>query len=535
MTTVTDPPARSAGHQRPITMAILAMGGEGGGVLSDWTVALAEANGYFAQSTSVPGVAQRTGATVYYAELFPKQVGVAHQPEPVLSTMPTPGELDIVVASELMEAGRAVQRGFSTPDRTTLIASTSRTYAMPERTAMGDGRVDSAGLIEAAIGASKRFIRGDFARMAEDTGSVISAVLFGALAGAGVLPFTREQFEEAIRSGGKGVEPSLRAFAEGYRIAAAPPRPVTDISIGTRPADLPDEGPDPADIARAISDSASLVGIKLQPQARRIADSFPAQARFMLVNGIKRTAEYQDVAYADEYLDRLSLIADLEAHGDGSNRLTAEAARFTALWMTYEDTIRVAFHKTRRRRFDRVGKEARGDGAQVMQVREFLHPQVEEISDTLPTALGRWLLNSSVMKALIHKATHKGIKIQTTSVGGFTVLYLLARLRPIRRRSLRFGLEQQRIDAWLGLARSHAPQNYDLAYEIVLCQQVVKGYGETHANGMRNFTDLMGVLPLISGDPTAAARLRNLRAAALADETGQQLQAALSAASMTAS
>ena len=520
-------------HVRPITMAILAMGGEGGGVLSDWIVSLAEANDYFAQSTSVPGVAQRTGATVYYVELFPKQPGTEHQPEPVLSTMPTPGEVDIVVASELMEAGRSIQRGFTTPDRTTLIASTSRTYAMPERTAMGDGRVDSSELISAAIEASRQFIRGDFARIAQDTGSVISAVLFGAIAGAGVLPFTRGQFEDAIRAGGKGIEPSLLAFSEGFAVAAKPAGQSIDITIGVRPDDLPSEGPDPAEVQLAIDNPASLVGARLQTQATRIATDFPAGARFMLVNGIKRTAEYQDVAYADEYLDRIASIASLEAGDDGSNVLTTEAARFTALWMTYEDTIRVAFHKTRRRRFDRVGKEARVNDAQVMQVREFLHPQVEEISDTLPTALGRWLLRSAAMNAIIHKVTHKGIRIQTTSVWGFTVLYFLARLRPIRRRSLRFGQEQERIDTWLDLARVHAPSDYDLATEIVLCQQVVKGYGSTHANGLRNFTALMGAVPVLAGDPRAAERLRNLRRAALADETGQQLQAALNASSMT--
>ena len=222
---------------RPITMAILAMGGEGGGVLSDWIVAVAEKNGYYAQSTSVPGVAQRTGATVYYVELFPKFSGSERHSEPVLSTMPTPGEVDIVVASELMEAGRSIQRGFSTPDRTTLIASTSRTYAMPERTAMGDGRIDSGRLIEAALASSKRFIRGDFAKIAQDTGSVISAVLLGAIAGAGVLPFTREQFEEAIRASGKGVEPSLLAFAEGFTVAAKPAGQSIDITIGARPSE----------------------------------------------------------------------------------------------------------------------------------------------------------------------------------------------------------------------------------------------------------------------------------------------------------
>ena len=50
----------------PIKIAVLAMGGEGGGVLADWIVSLAEHNGFLGQNTSVPGVAQRTGATIYY-------------------------------------------------------------------------------------------------------------------------------------------------------------------------------------------------------------------------------------------------------------------------------------------------------------------------------------------------------------------------------------------------------------------------------------------------------------------------------------
>ena len=58
--------------QQPIKIAIFAMGGEGGGVLADWIVDMGEANGWVAQTTSVPGVAQRTGATIYYVELFPE-------------------------------------------------------------------------------------------------------------------------------------------------------------------------------------------------------------------------------------------------------------------------------------------------------------------------------------------------------------------------------------------------------------------------------------------------------------------------------
>src|SRR5262245_25492902 len=106
---------------RPITIAVVALGGEGGGVLADWIVDLAQHGGYLAQATSVPGVAQRTGATVYYVELFPK--AQADGREPVLALMPVPGDVDVVLASELMEAARAVERGFVTPEKTLLIAS----------------------------------------------------------------------------------------------------------------------------------------------------------------------------------------------------------------------------------------------------------------------------------------------------------------------------------------------------------------------------------------------------------------------------
>src|SRR5579884_4186637 len=107
---------------KAITIAVLAMGGEGGGVLADWIVDLAEHGGYLAQTTSVPGVAQRTGATIYYIEIFPASAAAAEGLQPVLALMPVPGEVDVVIASELMESARAVQRGLVTPDRTTLIA-----------------------------------------------------------------------------------------------------------------------------------------------------------------------------------------------------------------------------------------------------------------------------------------------------------------------------------------------------------------------------------------------------------------------------
>ncbi|MCG5221134.1 indolepyruvate oxidoreductase subunit beta family protein [Streptosporangium sp. KLBMP 9127] len=529
--------------RRPITIAILAMGGEGGGVLSDWIVSVGEAAGYTAQSTSVAGVAQRTGATVYYVELFPpseKAVPEGARSEPVLSLFPTPGEVDIVIASELMEAGRAIQRGFCTPDRTTLIASTNRVYAITERIALGDGRADSDQLIQDAHVAAKRFVGANFMLLAEKARSVISASLFGALAGSAALPFTREQFEAAVRTSGKAVEASLSAFALGFDAARqpaptpAPSRPADSgpvpVTIGLRPPH------DAAAEAAAAEDErhrtlaatapGQLVGPALQAQAARVAE-FPDPARSMLLHGCVRTAVYQGVSYTDSYLARVARVTALESEDKGAARLTTETARHAALWMCYQDTTHVAQQKIRRRRIAGIREEAHAKSGQLMQVREYLHPQIDEITDTLPTRLGQRLAGSTPFRRVVTKLTRNGMVVNTTSVAGFTALWVLARMRPLRPRSLRFGREQAGIDAWLDLVVRTAPDDYDLACEIVECQGVLKGYGQTHSHGSESFAVLMDSARRLAGRADAASALARLRAAALADDDGTTLRAAV--------
>ena len=527
------------GGQRPITLAILAMGGEGGGVLADWIVEVARDAGYLAQNTSVAGVAQRTGATVYYVEMFPPVPAPPEggRPEPVLSLFPTPGEVDIVIASELMECGRAIQRGFSTPDRTTLITSTNRVYSIDEKKALGDGRVDSGELVEAARRASKRLVEADFMRMAEDARSVISAALFGALAGSGALPFDREQFEAEIHKFGKGVDASLRAFAAGYDAAqqpapatngAAPRRTPVDISIGRRP-ESPEERKAAEEAHRnelADKDPASLVGPALKTHALAVL-AFPKAARSMILHGLERTAVYQDVDYAEHYLGRVARLVAVDPDTAGDARLTREGARHIALWMCYQDTIQVALQKTRQSRLDKVRAEAQAGQDQLIQVREFLHPQIDEITDTMPSRMGKRLAESKTFQKVVHKATHKGMVVNTTSVTGYAMLTTMARMRPLRPRSLRFLREQEAIERWLALALSVVETDYDLACEVIECQKVLKGYGATHEHGSESFDRLMTAARALAGQRGAAGELARLRDAALADEDGSMLQAQL--------
>lgn len=489
---------------KTIKVAILAMGGEGGGVLAGWIVDLGEHNGYIAQTTSVPGVAQRTGATIYYVELFPREIAERAGRMPVLALMPTPGDVDVVLASELMEAGRAVQRGLVTPDRTTLLSSTHRVYSIAEKAAMGDGRVDSNELIAHASKAAKRFIRFDMAQAAEANGSVISAVLFGALAGTGVLPFSRAQFEATIERGGVGVKPSLRAFGAAFATA----------ETGDAPA--PSEPSAPAELNPRDNKVAQVL--------QRVRDEQPAEIQHVVVEGVRRMIDYQDVGYAGLYLNRLQSVR--QAVGVNSIPLLRETARHLALWMTYEDTIRVADLKTRGTRFERVRGEVRASDKQLLAINEFMHPRVEEICETLPAGLGRWLMKPHLVHRLVRRFTTAGRVVTTSSLRGYLMLWTVARLRAIRRCTLRYALETERIESWLAQVLAAARLNPALALEVVQCQRLVKGYSDTHVRGLTNYQTLMSAV-VRAGARLAPATLRELREAALADEHGKKLKEAL--------
>lgn len=488
---------------RPITIAILAMGGEGGGVLAEWIVDVAEHSGYIAQMTSVPGVAQRTGATNYYVELFPKSGAQSNTRAPVLGLTPVPGDIDIVIASELMEAGRAVQRGLVTPDRTTFIVSTNRVYAMTEKIALADGRVDSAPLLEGCRTAAKRLIHGDMAQLAEATNSMISAVLLGALAGSKALPMQRMAFEAAIRRGGVGVKESVAAFSAGFAAAEDGPMPA---KAPAPPA------PPPARLAPLMAE----------------ADAYAEPARTFIRAGIERLADYQDLDYARDYLVRLKPIAEADKrHGDGSGLLLAETARELALGMSYEDTVRVAELKIRPSRFERVREEVQLADGQILEIAEFFHPRVQEIADTLPASLGRWLMNTGWARRFVERFTKKGMVLKTSTIRGFLMLYFVASLKGTRRRSLRFANEQAFLQDWLRTILSVASTNYALAAEIATTRTLVKGYSDTHERGRARYDALMQMLPQIMETTDPAATLARLRKAALSDDTGAALSAAI--------
>ncbi|MCF6216653.1 MAG: indolepyruvate oxidoreductase subunit beta family protein [Emcibacter sp.] len=487
--------------KRPITIIISALGGQGGGVLTNWLVNLAEQCDYFAQSTSVPGVAQRTGATIYYLEMFPKSSVTDKNIPPVMALMPMAGDVDLVVAAELMEAGRAVQKQYVTPNKTTLITSSHRVYSISEKIAMGDGIGDSQTVMRAAHDAAKHFIAFDMADLASKTGCVISSILFGAIAGSKSLPFSRENFEKAIKAEGKMVDVNLRGFDAGFQAAEkstgeSPPNEVSNIA------------------------AAMITGKANSPEAEALIkniNALPETTREFAYAGAQKLLDYQDLDYADEYL---RLLEGFAAEDKAPFDITRELARYLALWMAFDDTIKVADIKTRTERVEKYRAEVKAADGQIVQMVEFMHPRIEEITGTMPRIMARMVENSSLLTWFFKKFTGPRL-LDTTKISSFLMLYFIASLKPIRRKTERFHQEFIHITKWLDRVSDVMTQDYDLAVEIIKCQRLIKGYGETHERGLNSFSRIMSA---VDQGNIKAHRVTELMVAALADEKGKTLE-----------
>ncbi len=468
---------------QPITILIAALGGEGGGVLAEWLVELAIRAGHPAQATSIPGVAQRTGATTYYVEIHPQTSAELNGRVPVLSLAPVPGCVDLMVASELLEAVRAIQNGFVSPERTLLLTSSGRTLTTFEKLAPGDGRFDSQRLMEVAGANSRRVAAFDVADTAREAGTVPSAVLFGAIAASGVLPFARAAFEEVIRASNRGVTASIKGFALAFERCGA--------ASGVPPA-----------------------------------PSFPA-ALDLIALGHARVVEFQDTAYGELYRQRVARLRAAEAAADpaGQNggELTREGARFLALWMAFDDVVRVADLKSRASRFARVRAEAGAQPGDLLRIADHFKPGVAELAGLLPGAVAQKLLAWESRRWRYGKAPLAlPLKLRADSISGFLALRFMASLRWLRRRGRRYADEQALIERWLLAVESAARCDWQAAFELALCARLVKGYGATNERAKSN---LRHIIEHLAGSDAAA--IRRAREAALADEAGTALDAAL--------
>jgi indolepyruvate ferredoxin oxidoreductase beta subunit len=339
---------------------------------------------------------------------------------------------------------------------------------------------------------------------------VLSAVLFGAIAGSGILPFTREACEHTIRRSGKGVEASLRGFAVACEAVAKAPQPSA-----------------PAAAAVRATDAAVLPA--------QIAESFPAATHDLLGAGYARMLEYQDAAYAKLYIGRLARVLAAERaidpRGEHGWTITRETARYLALWMAFDDIVRVADLKCRASRFARVRREVKAAPEELMRVFDHFKPGVPELAALLPQGMARALVGWDKRRQQAGKpALALPLKLGAHTVSGLLALRLLAGLKWLRRRGSRFAAEQALIERWLAGVEEGAHGHWPLGHEIALCGRLIKGYGSTNERGKDNLLHVLDHLALRPDGADGASRAQAVRAArlgALADDAGKALDQAL--------
>ncbi len=505
-------------QSQPISLLICALGGEGGGVLTEWLVETARRAGYACQSTSIPGVAQRTGATTYYIEVFPVPQAQLQGRCPVFSLNPVPGALDAVVSSELLETVRQIGHGMSSPERTAVITSSGRSLTTQERMQPADGRTGSAELLEIVKAFSREHHVFDMGAMAKDAGTAVSAVMLGAIAGSGLFPFRRADYETVVRAGGgRSAQASLRGFALAFEAVHrnagwAALLPSLEAAGQGAPGDAPTR-------------AAGTLPCSVSAQ-------FPAATHDMLALGYARMLEYQGGAYAELYLQRLRdvLAAEREsdptaAHGFATSR---EMARWLALWMAFDDIVRVADLKSRASRWQRVKGEVKAGDGDLLRVYDHFKPGAPEFAALLPPALADRVLRWDRRRVLRGKTPWAlPLKIGTHSVAGMLALRTLASLKWLRPRGSRYANEQAMIGKWLAGVIEGSGRDWRLGHEIALCGRLIKGYGATNERGKEN---LLHVLDHLAHGPSAGAAAQAVaaaRAAALADDAGRALDATL--------
>jgi indolepyruvate ferredoxin oxidoreductase, alpha subunit len=501
-------PRSEATNVRPITLLIAALGGEGGGVLTNWIVSAAESLGFPVQSTSIPGVAQRTGATTYYIEIVPVPRRDLGRRVPVLALNPGIGDIDMVVASELMEAGRAVAAGFVTAERTLTIASTARFFVMNEKIAMGDGRYDSTRLLKAIEDHSRAHLLLDMAEIASRTGAMINAVMLGIIAGCGRLPISPEVFERAIRAEAKSVDTNLAGFQAGLDAAR--------VASAAR-----------ADAAAAAAKRGQGAATSLADLERAIVAMMATGDSDLILEGARRLVSYQDVSYAQLYIDRLAPVRRADERAGAQGRLLRETARHLAVRMSYEDVIRVAQAKIEPGRFARIAAELGVKPGEPFTVSEFLKPGIEEFCSILPPWLARRILGFAERRGLTTR-WHWGMEVNSTSATGFLRMQLLAKLRRFRSGTYRYAQEQHAIEAWLGLVIEAASRSAELALEVAECARLIKGYGDTWKRGAGNYRliEMQVIRPALAGHigvAQAVDAIASARTAALVDPDGESL------------
>lgn len=465
-----------------IKIMVPAVGGQGGGVLTEWLVQAFFLEDYDVQGISLPGLSQRGGSTVYYLEAHPRPE--ADDKPIIFAQFPVPGEVDVIISQEFLELGRALQLGYGS-DRTTIVTSTHRIYSTLEKMPIGSGIYSDENLRKIATAFSSKLIELNALQLAKDNGMddlAVNAILFGALAASGSIPLSKASFVSSIEKVGVAVKTNLRGFEVGWNFVssskagdAGKKQVVWETFVRTR-----------ADQLEEYEREVYLGKVS------RIETEFPKQLREILAESLYRLIDYQDAEYADRYIDDVREVLALDESMKGNLKLTEHFARNLALLMSYEDGIRVAELKIKSDRFKRIKEEMRLRDDQVFKVIDYLKPDAEELYGLLPNVVIApfvRVIESSLFKKIWRRKRPVTFAQTptTTSFSGFLRLWLMTKMKFMRPGSYRFKKERALMDKYKESTLYYAGLDYKLGSLVARSGSMVKGYGKVRRRTIKAF------------------------------------------------
>lgn len=468
-------------HENNILKILIpAVGGQGGGVLTEWLVNALLNSDYEVQSISLPGLAQRGGSAVYYIEAYKYNLHNGTTPI-IFSQYPIPGDVDIILCQEFLELGRILEQGYGSK-KTTIISSTHRVYSTLEKLPVSSGIYSEEKLHIIANEFSSEFIGLNALGLAKHNKMddlAVNAILLGALCASHSIPLGIEDLKSSIDKVGIAVKNNLRAFEIGYDYVAN--NSATNVK-------------DKIDFARYIDEkeisTKNIYKEDFKNIAEYIDNHFTEKLKIYLIEAVHRLIDYQNPKYARNYLDTISKVIKEDKSQDSD--ISKEFVKNLALLLSYEDGIRVAELKIKSLRFSKIKDEMQIKDNQIFNVIDYLKPDAYEIYGLLPNIIISPLItiiNITPLNRL--KRKQKDItfaqKPETTSFFGFVRLFLLTKIKFLRPYSHRFANEHKVIDKYIESTLKYTDINSSLGASVAKSGSLIKGYGDVRRKSVDVF------------------------------------------------
>jgi len=351
-----------------LSVRILGIGGTGVVTVSQIIGTAAMFDGFEVRGLDQIGLSQKAGPVVSDLRLCRHDAESA-QSESAVSNRLGEGQADVLLAFDQLGAASNAGLSRTDPQNTVVVGSSSQTPTGAMVT-NPDRAMPSPQALEAAIAEATRPGGGFWADAGAITeallGSSVTANVFvvGMAVQAGALPLSPQALEQAIELNGVATSSNLAAFRWGRAMIAQPELVESAVAVvqtrsSTQPAPEVTANHENAGNLAEIDASlaarvAALVELTGEASNPSSGDSGAMQSSTPeSTSGYKGSLDlelmaaelcaFQSPALAHKFFDFVEEVATADAaHGDGSQRLTAAAARGYFKLLAYKDEYEVA-------------------------------------------------------------------------------------------------------------------------------------------------------------------------------------------------